>query len=136
MPSFAQPLFLLLLLLVPPLLTRFQRRGRARLSYSDIKLFKDLPAGRSVKAQRGGLLLRGLGLMCLIVALAGPRWPDAGSRVATDGIAIALVLDVSASMNERDFIWGNQLISRLEAAKKVINLFVNGGEGPSNEKLT
>jgi len=135
MPSFSHPYFLLFLFLVPPLLVHYQRRGRAKLLYSDIQLVTGLPKGRSDRARWGGLLLRALGLVSLIVALAGPRWPDSGTRVPTEGIAIAIVLDVSASMNDRDFIWQNQIITRLEAVKKVFHLFVQGGEGPDGGKI-
>src|SRR5437763_12595881 len=98
MPSFAQPLFLVLLLLVPPLVWRWRHWGRAALRYSDSRLAADLPRGRAAWALRGGTWLRGLGLVSLVVGLAGPRWPDAGTRLPTEGIAIAIVVDVSASM--------------------------------------
>jgi Ca-activated chloride channel family protein len=136
MPSFAQPAFLFLLLLVPPLLYHWRRSGRARLRFSDTGLVAGLPPGRSRRALWGGLALRGGGLALLIMALAGPRWPDAGTRLPTEGIAIAIVLDVSASMNERDFVWQDQAISRLEAVKNVFRLFVAGGETPGGDKLS
>ena len=135
MPSFAHPVVLLLLLLVPPLLWLWRRRGRPTLRFSDIALVADLPRGRSVRALWGGLLLRGLGLAFLIVALAGPRWPDAGTRLPAEGIAITMIVDVSASMNDRDFSWQNQLMTRLDGVKKVFRLFVAGGEGPAGEKM-
>lgn len=136
MPSFAFPAWLLLLLLVPPLVWRWRRRGRAALRFSDTRTMADLPTGRVAWASRGGWLLRGLGLAFLVVALAGPRWPDHGTRLPTEGISIAMVVDVSASMNERDFLWDNQALSRLEGVKKVFRLFVAGGEGPEGIKLT
>jgi Ca-activated chloride channel family protein len=135
MPSFAQPAFLFLLLLLPPLLYHWRRSGRARLRFSDTGLVAGLPPGRSRRALWGGLVLRAGGLVLLIMALAGPRRPDAGTRLPTEGIAIAIVLDVSASMNERDFVWQDQTISRLEAVKNVFRLFVAGGETPGGEKL-
>ena len=69
------------------------------------------------------------------VALAGPRWPDLRTRVPTEGIAIEVVIDVSGSMNERDFIWHDERVTRLEAARRVLRLFVNGGEAPGGERL-
>lgn len=135
MPSFVSPACLWLLFLVPPLLWWWQRRRRGALRFSDTRLFARLPRGRSRRALWGGLLLRGSGFLFLILALAGPRWPDSGTRVPTEGIAITIVVDVSASMNDRDFLWDNQLMSRLEGAKKVFALFVAGGEGSSGEKL-
>lgn len=135
MPTFAHPAVLLLLLLVPPLLWLWRRRGRTALLFSDIGLLVGLPRGRSRRAFWSGLLLRGLGLACLVVALAGPRWPDAGTRLPTEGIAIAMVVDVSASMSEPDFAWQNQLMTRLDGVKQVFRLFVAGGEGPDGAKL-
>jgi Ca-activated chloride channel family protein len=69
------------------------------------------------------------------VALAGPRWPDLRTRVATEGIAILMVVDVSGSMNERDFRWQGEPLTRLEAVKRAFRLFVDGGELPGDERL-
>jgi len=79
--------------------------------------------------------LRAAGLGFLVLALAGPRWPDAGSRIPVEGIAIAMVVDVSGSMAEMDFTWQGEKISRLDAVKKVFRLFVKGGKGPAGEQL-
>ena len=135
MPTFAHPILLLLILSVPPLLWLWRRRGRTALLFSNVSLVASLPKGRSRRAFWGGLLLRGLGLSFLVVALAGPRWPDAGTRLPTEGIAIAMVVDVSASMNEPDFSWQHQLLTRLEGVKKVFRLFVTGGDGTGGAKL-
>lgn len=129
----AYPASLWLLLLVPPLLWWWLGRGQAALRYSSTSLLAKLPRGRSDRARRGGLLLRGCGLVFLILALAGPRWPDQGTRIPTEGITIAMVLDVSASMKERDFLWHDQVMSRLDGVRKVFHLFVAGGEGPEGE---
>ena len=64
-----------------------------------------LPAGRGRWARYGGAGLRGLALLLLVVALAGPRWPDRRTRIDTEGIAIQMVVDVSGSMAEPDFDW-------------------------------
>jgi Ca-activated chloride channel family protein len=135
LPHFAQPLWLLLLLLLPLLLWRWFRQGRVALRFSDVSPLQSLPRGRSATAHWGGLVLRGLALLSLIVALSGPRWPDRGTRIPTEGIAIVLALDVSGSMGERDFTWGAEPVSRLEAVKRALRLFVEGGEGVGGEKL-
>lgn len=135
MPTFAFPGCLLLLLTVPPLLYFWWRRGRAALRYSDTRLLSGLPTGRARRAQRWGLNFRAAGLVFLILALAGPRWPDLGTRIPTEGIAIAIVLDVSASMNERDVDWQGEPLTRLEAVKRVFRLFVAGGEAPGSVNL-
>jgi Ca-activated chloride channel family protein len=68
-------------------------------------------------------------VLLLIIALAGPRWPDLHTRIETEGIAIVMLVDVSGSMGERDFDWCGEPITRLEAVKKVFHLFVAGGDG-------
>jgi Ca-activated chloride channel family protein len=69
------------------------------------------------------------------VAWAGPRWPDLRTRIATEGIAIAMVVDVSGSMAEPDFVWKDEHITRLEAVKRAFTLFVDGGQGLDDETL-
>jgi Ca-activated chloride channel homolog len=127
-PEFAQPWWLLLLLLVPPLLWWWHHGRRAALRFSDTVTLRALPRGRSRAAVWGGVGLRGAALVLMVVALAGPRWPDPGSRIPTEGIAIVLVVDVSGSMAERDFTWQGEPVRRLDAVKKVLRLFVEGGE--------
>jgi Ca-activated chloride channel family protein len=46
--------------------------------------------------------------------------------VATEGIAIQMVVDVSGSMAAPDFVWNGKPISRLDAAKKAFRQFVEG----------
>jgi Ca-activated chloride channel family protein len=69
-------------------------------------------------------------LTLIVIAMAGPRWPDYGSRISTEGVAIQILLDVSGSMAEPDFAWDGTPISRLEAAKRSVRLFVAGGPAP------
>ena len=134
LPSFSQPWTLLLLPLVPALLWWKRRRGQGTMFYSNVDLLIGLPSGRSPWARHGGWILRLLGLSCVIIALAGPRWPDR-SRVQTEGIALAMVVDCSGSMGNEDFFWDNQKISRLEGVKKLFRLFIEGGEAPDGSKL-
>jgi Ca-activated chloride channel family protein len=135
MPQFTHPLVLLLALLIPPLIWCWLRRYRGTLRYPHTGLFANLPPGRNRLARWGGAGLRVAALLALVIAQAGPRWPDLRTRVATEGIAISLVVDVSGSMAEQDFNWGQERISRLEAVKRVFELFVAGGEGPDGEHL-
>ena len=115
-----------MILVVPPLLWRWLR-GRATVRFSDLRPLKGLPPGRAPQARLGGLVLRGLALAALIVAAAGPRWPDPDSRVATEGIALAMVVDVSGSMANQDFLWDGLPVTRLDAVKKVFRQLVEGG---------
>jgi Ca-activated chloride channel family protein len=135
LPHFAHPLWLLLALLLPPLMWRWFWQGRTALRFSDVRPLRILPTGRSRAARWGGLVLRSLALLLLVVAIAGPRWPDPGTRIPTEGIAIVLAVDVSGSMAEPDFTWRGEPITRLEAVKRALRLFVEGGVGIDGERL-
>lgn len=136
LPTFAHPWALPLLLLVPLLLWRWRRRPRVAWTFSDLRLLPVEGGRRARWAQRGGLLLRGAGLTALVLALTGPRWPDESSRIPTEGITAALVLDVSGSMGEVDFPWDDEKVSRLEGVRRAFRLFVVGGRGPGGVELT
>src|SRR6516225_3542569 len=112
MPRFSQPWLLLVAALMPFLMWRWLRGYRGAFRYPDIALLAHLPVGRCRIARWGGMGLRAAGLLVLIVALAGPRWPDLRTRVVTEGIAIAMVVDVSGSMAESDFTWKEERITR------------------------
>jgi Ca-activated chloride channel family protein len=135
MPHFSQPWLLLLAALVPLLIWRWLWGYRAALRYSETAMLARLPTGRGRSARWGGVGLRAAGLLLLLLALAGPRWPDSRTRVVTEGIAIAMVVDVSGSMAEPDFTWKAERIPRLEAVKRSFTLFVAGGEGLEGEHL-
>jgi Ca-activated chloride channel family protein len=134
-PTFANPWALLLLVTLPALVWQWRRRRHAALTFPSVEELADLPVGRARIAQRGSLTLRLAGLLLLILAVAGPRWPDEGSRISMEGISIAIVLDASHSMAESDFVWGQETVSRFEAAKKVFRLLVEGGPGLSGERF-
>ena len=126
MLSFANPFLLLFLLLAPPLVWWWLRRGDRALWFSATALVEGLPAGREKWLARARAGLRGAALLLLILALAGPRWPDPGTRIPARGIAVAMVVDVSGSMANRDFLWDKLPISRLQAVKKAFRLLVEG----------
>src|SRR5947209_8653073 len=111
MPTFAHP-GCLLLLLAAPLLVYLRLRGRPiGLRYSDTRLLTGLPNRRAWLARWGGALLRASAIVALVIALAGPRWPDLRTRIATEGIAIEMLVDVSGSMAEPDFQWQGETVS-------------------------
>jgi Ca-activated chloride channel family protein len=65
-------------------------------------------------------LLRGLAVLSLIVALARPQTGVTTEEVEAEGIAIALVMDISSSMLALDM----QPLDRLEVAKRTVLDFV------------
>ena len=135
MIELAHPWFLLLLAVLPPALWHWQRQGRGAVRFSSAILLVGLPSRRARWLRHGGLALRALGLTAAVVALAGPRWPDEGSRIPAEGVSLALVLDVSRSMAEPDFPWPDAKISRLDGVKKMLHLFVAGGTAPGGTWL-
>ncbi|MCS7187001.1 MAG: VWA domain-containing protein [Armatimonadetes bacterium] len=91
------------------------RRKPAAFPYPNLQLF-----GIRDKDWRQSFakLMRGLGVVALLLALARPqlvRWEE----VRTEGIDIVITLDISGSMTATDF-----LPNRMEAAKRVIRNFV------------
>jgi Ca-activated chloride channel homolog len=135
MMHFASPLFLWLLLLVPMLAAwwLWQRR-RAGLRHPVVATLHDLPLGKArlLEALRLGLWL-GV-IVLLVIALARPRWPDERTRIATRSLAIMMVLDVSGSMAEKDFVFDGQKISRLDAAKHAFRNFLEQAHGDGEER--
>jgi Ca-activated chloride channel homolog len=65
--------------------------------------------------------LRTIAIVVLIVALARPQSTSQGENVYTEGIDIALLLDISGSMLAEDF-----QPNRIQAAKEVALRFVDG----------
>jgi Ca-activated chloride channel family protein len=135
MPTFANPWLLLLLLAVPALVWWWLRQRRGALRFPETSALAQLPGRRGRLARWGGVGLRAAALALLIVALAGPRWPDLRTRVPTEGIAVMMAVDVSGSMSEKDFVWNEQRVRRLDAVKEVFRLFVDGGEAPGGVYL-
>lgn len=137
---FANPEAFLLLPLVPLALwwsLRPRQRGAAR--FSALGLAGWLPVGWAVV---GPVLLAGLraaAVVLVVVALARPQTSDAHEQSYADGIAVQLVIDNSYSMRNRDYDLGSESISRLEAVKHAVHLFVAGGEhglgGRPNDKV-
>jgi Ca-activated chloride channel family protein len=126
MVVFANPGYLWLTLAVPPLVWWWLRRRGGAVRHPSADLLRHLPSRRARLARWGGALLRGAALLSLAVAAAGPRVPDLHTRIDTEGIALVMLVDVSGSMAEPDFDWNGRPVSRLEAVKKVFELFLTG----------
>jgi Ca-activated chloride channel homolog len=119
--EFANPEFLLLLLLLP--LIAWWYRGKYKTHYAPITM-SNLAMFRGNSSWRGRLrfllpILRGLAFLVLTVAMARPQKLLNEEDVQADGIDITLTLDLSSSMLAQDFE-----PDRLEVAKKVASDFV------------
>ncbi|MEI8235413.1 MAG: VWA domain-containing protein [Verrucomicrobiota bacterium] len=123
--AFAQPWWLLLLLLIPVLAFLKGRRGGApTIVFSSTEPLRSL--GARVQSRAGQFLtgLLFLALALLIVALARPQKGTTLSRVEASGVDILLALDVSGSMQAEDFTIGNRPASRISVVKKVTEEFI------------
>jgi Ca-activated chloride channel homolog len=122
---FADPEFLLLLLIIPALTYWYiqrHRRSQASLKYSNLDLVKKAPPSSAKRYRHSLFVLRMLALAMFIIAFARPQSGSKSQEVLTEGIDIMLCMDVSTSMLAEDF----QPNNRLEAAKIVAEDFIKG----------
>lgn len=131
--TFAQPWFLLLLLVIP-LLAWFRGRSgpAAALTFSSTSALRSL--GKS-SAARAGKFLRALllvGLAFFAVAMARPQLGKSLTQVEASGIDIMLALDVSGSMLTKDFTIGGEQATRIDAIREVTRKFI---EARPNDRI-
>ncbi len=122
---FAAPYAGLALLALLGLLVIHLARGRARrasLVFPLTSPFRAMPPGLAVRLRHAPVTLRVLGLLLLVVAFARPQTGRHEEEVLTEGIDIALAVDISGSMRTEDFKPKN----RLAVAKDVVGQFVRG----------
>ncbi len=120
--TFAYPWVLYLLIVVPLLAAWYWFKGRKTqpsVNYSSLKIFKELKPTWRERLRYLPTVLRLLGIALLIIALARPQNFQSGENIYTEGIDIAMVLDISGSMLAEDL-----KPNRLKAAKDVIDEFV------------
>ena len=123
--DFKTPLVLLLIPLLMALLWyEHRRREGTSFRFSSLILIQQL--GTTCRVRWGFLpwFLRGLVLILLLVALAGPRKLLAQSKLTSEGIDIVLALDVSGSMSAEDYLINGQRISRLGIIKSTVENFI------------
>ncbi|MEK6615496.1 MAG: VWA domain-containing protein [Bacteroidota bacterium] len=119
--SFAQPMLLWLLAIIPFLIfLYFYREVVGSIKISSSESFSG--TGRSLKEYLRHFMfvlkLSAIGL--LIVVLARPQSRTSWKNITTEGIDIVLAMDISASMLAKDF-----KPNRLEAAKEVAMDFID-----------
>jgi len=80
------------------------------------------------------LLLLGLSWLALLIAIAQPFKPETGEATPASGRAISMLIDLSTSMERRDFSIKNEAledetVDRLVVVKKVASQFIAEREG-------
>ncbi|TAL59933.1 MAG: VWA domain-containing protein [Bacteroidetes bacterium] len=126
--SFAQPLLLWLLIVIPLLTASYILRN----NWGEIKIssLSNLAnTGRSFKEYIKHILFgfKMIAIGLLIVAVARPQSKTSWKNITTEGIDIILAIDISASMLAKDF-----KPNRMEAAKEVAKEFV---EARPNDRI-
>ncbi|MFT5697026.1 MAG: Ca-activated chloride channel family protein [Myxococcota bacterium] len=119
------PLFLLAALLAP-LIVWLVVRGSGRLLYSSTLLLDNIKRSLRHRLAHLPALLLAAAAALLAIALSGPRVGDSTTEVHREGIAIEMAIDVSGSMNARDFVRGNMGVSRLDTVKEIVSHFITG----------
>lgn len=125
--QFADPFWLLLLLVLPVLAWLRGRPGKApAVVFPAAAWLRDL--GTKPRSARSGIAF-GLVLLSLasaIIAIARPQRIKSYDEVKTEGISIMLTVDVSLSMLIEDFYISGKPVNRLIAAKRVMRDFIRG----------
>lgn len=134
MSRFATPWVLAVLVLLPVLAAihwKWILTRRARLRYSNLRLFEDVQPSLRQRLRWLPLALRFACLGLLVVALARPQAGASSTTIESEGIDIVLTLDISGSMLAVDMtpdVRGavQRDLSRLDVAKASARDFVLG----------
>ncbi len=125
---FQDPIYLLLLLVLPALVYLYARketRKKGSLRFPDVGALRQVRPSLWLKWRHVLIALRCAGLCLLILALARPQFGRRSREVLTQGIDIVLALDVSTSMEAKDL---DSRKNRLEVCKEAVAQFIQGRE--------
>jgi Ca-activated chloride channel family protein len=123
----ADPEALLLLLLVPPFLWWIRRRALpVGMGYPELGDLVALRSSWRARMRAAMPWLRALVLVLTIVAIARPQWGVEAAKVLREGIAIAMVVDISSSMGALDLQIDDRQANRLDVVKATFRDFVSG----------
>lgn len=127
MMAFAWPWLGLLLPL--PFLLRWllPARPQAEQAALIVPFLDDFPSGETRQfsnPKRWPLRLAGFAWIFLIIACTRPQWLGDPLELAVNGRDLMLAVDVSGSMDEKDFIIDDKRYDRLTATKYVVSDFV------------
>ncbi|MGB0744407.1 MAG: VWA domain-containing protein [Opitutales bacterium] len=127
--QFQDPEFFFLLLLIPVLAWWTGRMGpEAALRFSSTALASKVSRERRSRPGRLLLALRLLALAALVAALARPQVGKMNESSEAEGIDIVVTLDLSGSMRALDLSTSDDIVTRLDAAKRVVEDFIGKRE--------
>jgi Ca-activated chloride channel family protein len=122
--TFAYPYILIGLVIIPFMVFLYFFKSKEKIpviNYSNTEIFNELKPTLKERLKDVPFILRIIAIALLIIAAARPQTFSSGENIYTEGIDVAMVLDISGSMLAEDF-----KPNRLEAAKNVIDEFVSG----------
>jgi Ca-activated chloride channel homolog len=122
--TFAEPLFLYLLVLVAAMIVFYiikQQKTSASLRMPGLQAFDETSPTFRHYLRHLLFAFRTIGIILLIIVLARPQAINKFQNISTEGIDIVLTIDISGSMLARDF-----RPDRLEASKNVATEFISG----------
>lgn len=122
--TFAYPYILIGLVIIPFMVFLYFLKWKKKIpviNYSNTEIFNELKPTLKERLEDVPFILRIIAIALLIIAAARPQTFSSGENIYTEGIDVAMVLDISGSMLAEDF-----KPNRLEAAKNVIDEFVSG----------
>lgn len=127
MITFAWP-WMFVLLPLPWLVRRYAPPAapprQAALIVPFLEDFSGLQAGVVMQGSRNLLLLAALAWVLLVFAAARPQWLGEPIEQAVSGRDLMLAVDLSGSMEERDFLIEGRRVDRLTASKTVAADFI------------
>ena len=132
MIEFAWPWAFLLLpvpLLARQLLPAAAPRRQASLRVPRLADFRLGEADAGGRLRRGPLVLAALGWLALLTAVARPEWLGEPVDLPASARDLMLAVDLSRSMQERDFDLSGQRVDRLTATKAVASEFIARRKG-------
>ncbi len=125
MLRFEDPWLLLFGLILIPILYRYGKgNDRAKIRFSSLAPFNQIPFPQWVFLRHILIALRCLGLGLCVIALARPQAGQKETEIITEGIDIMLSLDTSGSMEALDFQLEGHRSNRLAVVKKVVKEFI------------
>jgi len=122
---FADPWFLLLLLVIPFLFFHQKWRhkhSRGGLRFPQVKLARPLGSSWTLQVRKMLFHLKLVGISLLVLGFARPQLGSAEEDILSEGVDIVLAMDTSGSMAAEDFRPNN----RISVAKQVVKDFVQG----------
>jgi Ca-activated chloride channel family protein len=127
--QFEDPAFFFLLLLIPFLAWWAGRMGpAAAIRFSSTALVKKISRNRHSRLGKLLFGLRLLVLVALIAALARPQIGRMNKDTEAEGIDIVVTIDLSGSMRALDLSTQDDIVTRLDAAKRVVGNFIGKRE--------